>query len=80
MSDGRCCQGEGMYIPLTDIAKYKNPDNTFVLGLWEQIYNLNFKPIEFDRFRVEFGRNIFILTPLQRIGGSDAIGIVKSGY
>ena len=51
---------EDAYISLTDIAKYKNPDNAFIvvanwmrnhstisfLGLWEQIHNPNFKPIE----------------------------------
>ena len=56
---------EDAYISLTDIAKYKNPDNAFIvvanwmrnhstisfLGLWEQIHNPNFKPIEFDRFK-----------------------------
>ena len=45
--------------------EYKNPDNAFIvvanwmrnystisfLGLWEQIHNPNFKPIEFDRFQ-----------------------------
>ena len=54
---------EEAYISLTDIAKYKNPDNAFIivanwmrnhstisfLGLWEQIHNPNFKPIEFER-------------------------------
>ena len=60
---------EEAYISLTDIAKYKNPDNAFIivanwmrnhstisfLGLWEQIHNPNFKPIEFDRFKAESG-------------------------
>ena len=46
---------EEAYISLTDIAKYKNPDNAFIvvanwmrnhstisfLGLWEQIHNPN---------------------------------------
>ena len=64
-------------ISLTDIAKYKNPDNAFIvvanwmrnhstisfLGLWEQIHNPNFKPIEFDRFKAESGDNAFTLTP-----------------
>ena len=50
---------EEAYISLTDIAKYKNPDNAFIvvenwmrnhstisfLGLWEQIHNPNFKPL-----------------------------------
>ena len=32
------------------------------LGLWEQIHNPNFKPIEFDRFKTESGDNVFTLT------------------
>ena len=85
---------EDAYISLTDIAKYKNPDNTFIvvanwmrnhstisfLGLWEQIHNPNFKPIEFDRFKAESGDNAFTLTPQQWIKSTDAIGIIsKSG-
>lgn len=70
---------EDAYISLTDIAKYKNPDNAFIvvanwmrnhstisfLGLWEQIHNVNYKPIEFDRFKAESGDNAFTLTPQQ---------------
>ena len=85
---------EDAYISLTDIAKYKNPDNAFIvvanwmrnhstisfLGLWEQIHNPNFKPIEFDRFKAESGDNAFTLTPQQWIKATDAISIVsKSG-
>lgn len=85
---------EDAYISLTDIAKYKNPENAFIvvanwmrnhstisfLGLWEQIHNPNFKPIEFDRFKAESGNNAFTLTPQQWIKATDAIGIVsKSG-
>ena len=85
---------EEAYISLTDIAKYKNPDNSFIvvanwmrnhstisfLGLWEQIHNPNFKPIEFDRFKAESGDNAFTLTPQQWIKATDAIGIIsKSG-
>ena len=85
---------EDAYISLTDIAKYKNPDNAFIvvanwmrnhstisfLGLWEQIHNSNFKLIEFDRFKAESGDNAFTLTPQQWIKATDAIGIVsKSG-
>jgi len=52
------------YICLTDIAKYKSDDPAGVinnwmrnrntvefLGFWETLYNSNFKPIEFERFR-----------------------------
>ena len=50
------------------------------MGLWEQIHNPNFKPIEFDRFKAESGDNAFTLTPQQWIKATDAIGIVsKSG-
>lgn len=31
------------------------------LGLWEQIHNPNFKPIEFDRFKAESGDNTLTL-------------------
>ena len=85
---------EEAYISLTDIAKFKNPDNSFIvvanwmrnystisfLGLWEQIHNPEFKPIEFDRFKNEAGDNAFTLTPQQWINTTNAIGIVsKSG-
>ena len=85
---------ENAYISLTDIAKYKNPNNAFIvianwmrnhstisfLGLWEQIHNHNFKPIEFDRFKADSGDNAFTLTPQQWIKSTNAIGIVsKSG-
>ena len=82
---------EEAYISLTDIAKYKNPDNAFIvvanwmrnhstisfLGLWEQIHNPNFKPIEFDRFKAESGDNAFTLTPQQWIKATDATGIIS---
>ena len=54
------------YISLTDIARYKSEEPFIVinnwlrskdtiefLGLWESMNNINFKPIEFDRFKVE---------------------------
>lgn len=68
---------EDDYISLTDIAKYKNKDDAFIvinnwmrlrstiefLGLWEQLSNRDFKPIEFDRFKYEAGSNAFTLSP-----------------
>ena len=53
------------YINITDIAKYKNQEaprdiiknwlrnkNTIqLLGLWEKLYNPDFKQVEFDRFK-----------------------------
>lgn len=82
------------YISLTDIAKYKDPErsdyviqnwlrnrNTIeFLGLWEQVNNTHFNPIEFEGFRKQSGLNSFILTPKQWIGKAKAIGIIsKSG-
>ena len=64
------------YISLTDIARYKSDEPFIVinnwlrskdtiefLGLWESMNNMNFKPIEFDRFKNEAGSNAFTLSP-----------------
>jgi len=58
----------------------RGKDTIEFLGLWEQLHNPNFKPIEFDRFRKEAGYNAFTLSPQKWIENTDAIGIVsKSG-
>lgn len=81
------------YISLTDIAKYKTDDASSVignwmrnrntiefLGIWETLYNLNFKPIEFEGFKTEAGLNSFTMSPLKWINATGAIGfVVKSG-
>lgn len=81
------------YISLTDIAKYKSDEPNDVirnwlrskdtiefLGLWEQLNNSNFKPVEFDGFRKQAGLNAFTLSPQKWIENTGAIGIVsKSG-
>jgi len=82
------------YISLTDIAKYKNPQdaneiirnwlrnrNTIeFLGIWGKIHNDNFKPIEFDGFRKEAGLNSFTLSTQKWVETTNAIGLVaKSG-
>lgn len=81
------------YISLTDIAKYKTNDTSAVignwirnrntiefLGIWETLYNPNFKPLEFDGFRKEAGLNAFTLSPLKWTKSTGAIGfVVKSG-
>lgn len=84
---------ENDYISLTDIAKFKT-DDTFIvvcnwmrnrntieyLGIWESLYNPNFKPVEFDRFRKEAGLNAFTMSPKKWIETTNAIGIIsKSG-
>jgi len=87
-------QHEADYISLTDIAKYRNPQDAFAiinnwmrsrstiefLGLWEKLSNPGFKPLDFDRFRTEAGSNYFVLSPQRWIEATHAIGIVsKSG-
>ena len=31
----------------------RNRSTIEYLGLWEQLHNLDFKPIEFDRFKIQ---------------------------
>ena len=75
------------YISLTDIAKYKSDDPTAVignwmrnrntieyLGIWESLYNPNFKPLEFEGFKKEAGLNTFTLSPTKWISTTNAIG------
>ena len=44
------------------------------LGIWEQIYNPGFKPIEFGRFKSQAGLNSFTLSPKKWIEATSAIG------
>ncbi|MEO6901765.1 MAG: KilA-N domain-containing protein [Bacteroidia bacterium] len=82
------------FISLTDIARHKDANNTDtiiqnwlrnrntieLLGFWEQLYNLDFKPLEFEGFRKQAGLNSFVLTPKRWIETTNAIGIIsKSG-
>jgi hypothetical protein len=81
-------QNEGDYISLTDIARYRDRERTDYiiqnwmrtrytiefLGIWEQINNPNFKPIEFDGFKNEAGSNSFSLTPKRWIESVNAVG------
>ncbi|AHF14874.1 KilA-N domain-containing protein [Niabella soli] len=81
------------YISLTDIARYKSDEPNDVirnwlrtrdtiefLGLWEQLHNPNFKPVEFDGFRKKAGMNAFALSPQKWIEATNAIGITaRSG-
>ena len=77
------------YVCLTDIARYKSADasddlirnwlrnrNTLeFLGIWEQINNPDFNPVEFDGIKKQAGLNSFTLTPKQWIERTRAIGI-----
>ena len=78
------------YISLTDIARYKSDDPNDViknwmrgkdviqfLGLWEKLNNPDFKPVEFDGFKMEAGTNAFTLSPQKWITATNAIGIIS---
>ena len=84
---------EDDYISLTDIAKHKSDDPIAVisnwmrnrntieyLGIWECLYNPDFKPLEFEGFRKQAGLNAFTLSPQKWIRTTNAVGIIsKSG-
>ncbi len=87
-------QNENDYISLTDIARYKNPNEPKdvvknwmrnystieFLGVWERINNPKFKGVEFDSFKKDAGANSFTLSPQKWIETTDAIGVIsKSG-
>ena len=81
------------YISLTDLARHKSDEPNAVianwlrnrntieyLGIWEQLYNPNFKPTEFEGFRRQAGLNAFTLSPKKWIDATNAVGIIaKSG-
>lgn len=81
------------FISLTDIAKFKSEEPNAVianwlrnrntieyLGIWEILYNTDFKPLEFEGFKKEAGLNAFTLSPTKWIESTNAKGIiVKSG-
>ena len=84
-------QNEQDYICLTDIARFKDPERTDYLivnwlrnrntiefiGIWEQLNNPLFNPIEFDGIKKQAGLNSFILTAKQWTEKTGAIGIVS---
>ena len=81
------------FISLTDIAKFKSAEPNAVianwlrnrntieyLGIWEILYNPDFKPLEFEGFKKEAGLNAFTLSPKKWIESTGAKGIiVRSG-
>lgn len=81
------------FISLTDVAKFKSDEPNAVignwlrnrntieyLGIWETLYNPDFKPLEFEGFRKEAGLNAFTMSPTKWVESTNAKGIVvKSG-
>jgi len=87
--------GQEDYISLTDIANSKSGDSRAAdiiknwirnrttlefLGTWEQLYNADFKVVEFDHFKMQAGLHSFVLSPGNWIEATQAKGIVvKAG-
>ncbi|MBD5313561.1 MAG: KilA-N domain-containing protein [Bacteroides sp.] len=81
------------YVSITDLARHKSDDPNAVignwmrnrntvefLGIWEILYNPEFKPLEFEGFRKEAGLNAFTLSPKKWIETTNAVGLIsKSG-
>jgi KilA-N domain len=79
------------YICVTDIARYQDSERTDYiiqnwlrnrntiefLGIWEQLNNPDFNPIEFDGIRKQAGLNTFILTAKRWIESTGAVGLIS---
>ena len=86
---------ENDFICLTDMAKAKEGEARAAdiiknwirtrttlefLGTWEEMYNPNFKVVEFDHFKMQAGLPSFVLSPGQWVEKTNAAGMyVSSG-
>ena len=74
------------FLSLTDIARFKSDEPNAVianwlrnrntieyLGIWESLYNPDFKPLEFEGFKKEAGLNAFTLSPSKWIESTGAM-------
>ena len=78
------------YISLTDTARYKNKEEPNVvvanwmrnyntieyLGIWEQLNNPKFNPLEFEGDLQQAGSNAFTLSPQKWVNSTNAKGIL----
>lgn len=73
------------YISLTDSAKHKSDDSSAnigywmhnrnmieFLGVWETLYNPDFKPLEFEGFKKQAGLNAFNLLSQKWVNATEA--------
>lgn len=76
------------YLSLTDMVKgfgddamiyswMRNRNTLEFIGIWEELYNPNFKGNEFVTFKSQAGLNSFNLTPKKWIEATNAIGIIS---
>jgi hypothetical protein len=86
---------ENDYISLTDMANAKEGEARAAdiiknwlrtrttlefLGTWEQLYNPDFKVVEFDHFKMQAGLPSFVISVSEWIEKTNAIGVyVKNG-
>jgi len=86
---------ENDYISLTDMANAKESEARAAdiiknwlrtrttlefLGTWEQLYNPDFKVVEFDHFKMQAGLPSFVISVREWVDKTNAIGIyVKNG-
>lgn len=81
-------KGQEDYISLTDMVKtfgdesiiynwLRNRNTIEFLGIWEQLYNPDFKPVEFERFKSQAGLNRFALSPKKWIEATNARGLIS---
>lgn len=81
---------ENDFISLTDIARYKSDDPAATiqnwmrsrdviefLGLWEELNNPEFKPLEFEGFKTQAGANAFTMSPKKWTDATNAVGIIS---
>ena len=78
------------YISLTDIARYKNPENPGDViikwmsnkssfdfySLWEELFNNNFKLAESREFKIDSATQSFTMSPSRWINLTNAIGFI----
>ena len=79
------------YISLTDLARYKNPDNPGDVvikwmsnkssfdfySLWEELSNEDFKLAEFREFKNDSSTQSFTMSPSRWIKATNAKGIIS---
>ena len=84
--------GNEDYISLTDLAKYKNPNNPSdvikkwisnydtieFLGLWEELSNEDFNLAEFSLIKNEAPKKSFTMSPSQWCARVNAKGVTSS--
>ena len=80
------------YISLTDLARYKNPDNPGDVvikwmsnkssfdfySLWEELFNENFKLAESSEFKNDSANNSFTMSPSRWINTTHEPKMIKS--